>query len=134
MFVGLVLSLGESKFVGLFLFSKFPAEVNYVSVFPDVANISSRLTDSQKSTIFMYFAVYEMQMDISKAVTIPDDILLKNKLVNWRDLIVTHFEFVGTVLCQRNWELQSAYPDVDYSARDIIKALSELHCGTSQGF
>ena len=94
-----------------------------------MANISSRLTDSQKSAIFMYFAIYVMQMDISKAIAIPDDILTKNKLVNWRDFVATHFElrrdsFVSKELVFKLFK--SSYPDFDYSAKDIIKALTDL--------
>ena len=110
-------------------FSTSVSEVDNVTVFQAFANISSKLTSSQKSAIFMYFAIYVKNMDINAHLDIPDDVLTKNKLVNWKDFVHKHFQlnndgFVSKELVFRLFK--ETYPDFEYKTREIIKALSEL--------
>lgn len=88
------------------------------------------LTVSQKSSIFMYFAMYVKNINISINMSIPVDVQRKNTLmVNWKEFIITNFElrkngFVSKELVQRFFKAR--YPDYDCSVRQITKALSEL--------
>ena len=98
--------------------------VDNVTIFPAIDNLSTALTDAQKSAIFLYFATGASRLDPSIHIPVPTDILTKNLLVNWKDFVHQHFELRKNSFVSKELIFQlfkDTYPDFEYSARDIIK-------------
>ena len=100
--------------------------VDNVTVFSAVDNLPVTLSSTQKSAIFLYFALHAKRLDISIHYPIPSDILTKNQLVNWKDFVDQHFvlrknSYVTNDLVFRLFK--ETYPDFEYTSRDIIKVL-----------
>ena len=100
--------------------------VDNVTVFAAVNNLFMTLSKTQKSAIFLFFAMHAKCLDPSVYVPVPVDILTKNQLVNWKDFVSKHFELRRNSYVSKELVFQlfkETYPDFEYSAQDIIKVI-----------
>ncbi len=110
-------------------FTKVPEEVDNMTIFPAATLLHSTLTATQKSSIFLYFAMIAKGLDAAVTVPVPEDILTKDRLINWKDFVNRHFTLNKNAFVSRDLVFQlfkDTYPDFEYTSREIIKGLSEL--------
>jgi hypothetical protein len=111
------------------IFTKNPQLVNNVNMFPERQFIARGLTPEMKTYLFLLFALKAKEINTEISPPIPQDIMTKDQLINWKHFIKSNFElrkdsFVSKFLLFQKFK--KAYPDFEYTNKDIIKGIASL--------
>jgi len=90
---------------------------------------ASKMTDAQKSLLFLVFAGNIKAYLEAKTMYVPTDILTKDQLVNFQDFVEKNFQrkpdfYVTKKLLHKKFH--NCYPDFMMTSEDIVKGIKKL--------